>query len=470
MDLTKDWRCVWTLVFLVTLFACVLSGDSGDLTRKRRRAACIQHVQMNDQPEYLSSETYRPIALKVSWTIFNNWQCRSTSGTWRTVHYKIASTDLCPRDRPSEWTEIQSTYRNSYQRHAYLYNLKPHTTYNVKVTLHIGRGLRESNTISFTTKAKPYAPGTIALNSITNTEGKQIRWGPVSPGNGFEAYEVQLVRNNLPETCINITNASNTAVTFHDALPCVHYVFRVRVRKSGQNFGLWQKKNIAFYDLKVNARHGSLSSEGARVSWTINPSCHYTYHTSLVHYRVASTDLCPRDSREWTNTTQNHYRNDQGSDLHGLRPLTAYEAKVTLWYQHGRRIESNTISFTTEPKSNAPGPIALNSITQPEGKQVHWARVWLGNRFEAYEIQLLLNDRPVTCIEINEAGNTTVTFHNALLCVRYVFRRSNSCSATKLEVSNPAYLRNMPIHLYRLVKVDPKVTDATCTGTDTLPT
>ncbi|XP_072172513.1 uncharacterized protein [Diadema setosum] len=411
MDLTREWQCVWTLVLLVTLFTCVLSRNSA---HRRRQGGCIQ---INDPPDHLTSD-----AATVSWTVNDHWWCPYYYTSTLSVYYKVASTDLCPRERLSlfGWTELTANYN---QRSVNLSDLKPLTTYDVKVTISSHSRSIESR-ISFTTEAYAHAPGSIAFNSITNTEGKQVQWDPMSNANHFEAYEVQLVRDNLPETCINITNASNTTVTFHDATPCIRYVFRVRVRKSGQNVGPWQKKNITFYDLKVNARHEYLWSETAIVSWTLNWSCHYTY-TWLVHYKVASTNLCPRDSREWTNITQNYYgRNQESAYLNGLRPLTAYEAKVTLSYQHGRRIESNTISFTTKTKTNAPGPIALNSITQPEGKQVHWGRVWLGylDTFEAYEIQLLLNDRPVTCIEINEASNTTVTFHNALPCVRYVFR------------------------------------------------
>ncbi|XP_072172511.1 uncharacterized protein [Diadema setosum] len=365
----------------------------------------------------LSSE-----AATVSWTVSSNpsrW-CRPNYNTLR-VSYRIDLADLCPRERHSAsgWTELTPYYQRSIN----LRDLKPLTTYEVKVTLSFYRGYwTESRNISFSTKAKTYAPGPIALNSITNMEGKQVRWDPVSNANHFEAYEVQLVRDNLPETCINITNASNTTVTFHDATPCIRYVFRVRVRQRWQNVGPWQKKEFTFYDLEVNTRpvHRPAFETSTAVSWTVHGRCHLTSGAFRVYYKVAATDLCPRErlsASGWTELSPSYY---QGSVyLTPLQPLTKYKVKAMLFYQ-GK--ESSITSFTTEAKSYAPGPIALNSITNTEGKQVRWGRVSNANRFEAYEVQLVRNNLPETCINITNASNTTVTFHDAIPCVRYVFR------------------------------------------------
>ncbi|XP_072172512.1 uncharacterized protein [Diadema setosum] len=184
-------------------------------------------------------------------------------------------------------------------------------------------------------------PETIPFNSITNTEGKQVRWRPVSSDYRFEAYEIQLRGSNSTVNCIDINNRQDTSVTFHEAIPCVNYLFRVRVREKWQRTGLWQARNITFHGLKVSAN--ATSSTTAEVWWSLFEQCSNTTGLFLrVQYRLVQRDACPYEhptDTEWRQTEEITLFHEQVPNFHELRelePSTTYDIEVHL----GRRIEN----------------------------------------------------------------------------------------------------------------------------------
>ncbi|XP_071496840.1 receptor-type tyrosine-protein phosphatase eta-like [Diadema antillarum] len=347
MDLIRDWRGVWILTLLATLFTCTLARCAlngyedcrGHQQLRRRRQACTEE----DNVRFDTVATYGVQATHalLYWTMLRQ------STNCAVGHYKVTLTRIEYRACPSSSIWSRDVTIMAQRSPMNVTGLEPYATYNIRVTAESANGfvLASAGIISLTTGTATPPP----VNITRVEEGPTsitLHWMPITcanVGGDFNYYDVSL--GGSRHLMLQGMNTSSTQVL--ELEPCTSYRLAIRAMVSGK-LGRESTQTVSTTSLSaslVNLRVVHVNSTSIKVRWTERGSClSQNRKTSvLVTYQLIRRESCPRHS---VGDTEQLSKSVTGRRvvLAGLEPSSTYRITVTDANNQSTEIEGTTSS------------------------------------------------------------------------------------------------------------------------------
>ncbi|XP_072172517.1 phosphatidylinositol phosphatase PTPRQ-like [Diadema setosum] len=346
MDLIRDWRGVWILTFLVTLFSCTLAHcalngyeDCGGHQRlRRRRQACT--VEDNVRFDTFATYGVRATSAMIYWIMhYQSINCAVD-------HYKVTLTRIehraCPSSAMSSRDMIYVAKGSSRME---VTGLDPYTTYNVRVTAESANNfvLADAGIISLNTQRTAPPPVNITRVEV-GPASITIHWMPLTcanVGGDFNYYDVTLGESRH----LMLQGLSTSSTQFLQLEPCISYSLSIRAMASGQP-GSASTRIASTTSLSVSVvspQVVQVNSTSLKVKWTEHGSCpgQKRKPSVLVSYQLIRRVACPRHS---VGDNEQISRSVTGRRvvLTGLEPYSTYRITVTGANNQSTEVEATT--------------------------------------------------------------------------------------------------------------------------------